>query len=134
MSWLERQFKLTANSTTVRTELAAGLTTFMAMAYIIVVNPGILSKAGMPFGPVLVATCLGAALGCFLMGLFANYPFALAPGMGLNAFFTYTVVLSMGVSWQVALAAVFVEGVVFLVLTLTRIREKVVNTIPRNIK
>ena len=130
MSWLENQFKLTENRSSVRTELAAGLTTFMAMAYIIVVNPGILSESGMPFGPVLVATCVGAAVGCFLMGFLANYPFALAPGMGLNAFFTYSVVMTMHVPWHVALTAVFVEGVIFLLLTFTNIREKVVNTIP----
>ncbi|MBP3439200.1 MAG: NCS2 family permease [Sutterella sp.] len=134
MSWLENQFKLTKSRTSVRTELAAGLTTFMAMAYIIVVNPGILSESGMPFGPVLVATCVGAAVGCFLMGFLANYPFALAPGMGLNAFFTYSVVMTMHVPWHVALTAVFVEGVIFLLLTFTNIREKVVNTIPLNMK
>ncbi|MDY4162453.1 MAG: NCS2 family permease [Sutterella sp.] len=134
MSWLENQFKLTENRSSVRTELAAGLTTFMAMAYIIVVNPGILSESGMPFGPVLVATCVGAAVGCFLMGFLANYPFALAPGMGLNAFFTYSVVMTMHVPWHVALTAVFVEGVIFLLLTFTNIREKVVNTIPLNMK
>ena len=134
MSWLENQFKLTESRTSVRTELAAGLTTFMAMAYIIVVNPGILSESGMPFGPVLVATCVGAAVGCFLMGFLANYPFALAPGMGLNAFFTYSVVMTMHVPWHVALTAVFVEGVIFLLLTFTNIREKVVNTIPLNMK
>ncbi len=134
MSWLEKQFQLSANNTSVRTEISAGLTTFMAMAYIIVVNPGILSESGMPFGSVLVATCLGAALGCFLMAFLANYPFALAPGMGLNAFFTYSVCLTMGISWKIALTAVFIEGLLFIFLTLTSIREKVVNAIPKALK
>lgn len=131
---LEKIFQLRENKTTVRTEIMAGITTFMTMAYIIAVNPLILSDAGMPMGPVMVATCLAAALGCFLMGFFANYPFALAPGMGLNAFFTYTVVLEMGLSWQAALAAVFVSGAVFLLLTLTKIREIIVNSIPLTLK
>ncbi len=134
MSWLEKQFQLTENKTSVRTEISAGITTFMAMAYIIVVNPGILSESGMPFGSVLVATCLGAAIGCFLMAFLANYPFALAPGMGLNAFFTYSVCLTMGISWKVALTAVFIEGLIFIFLTLTSIREKVVNSIPTALK
>ena len=134
MSWLEKQFRLSENQTSVRTEISAGITTFMAMAYIIVVNPGILSESGMPFGSVLVATCLGAALGCFLMAFLANYPFALAPGMGLNAFFTYSVCLTMGISWKIALTAVFIEGLIFIFLTLTSIREKVVNSIPKALK
>ena len=134
MSLLEKLFKLSENRTSVSTELTAGLTTFMAMAYIIVVNPGILSQAGMPFGAVLVATCIGATVGCFLMGFLANYPIALAPGMGLNAFFTYAVVITMGVSWQVALAAVFVEGIIFILLTFSSLREKVVNAIPLDMK
>lgn len=134
MSWLEKQFQLSANKTSARTEISAGITTFMAMAYIIVVNPGILSESGMPFGSVLVATCLGAAIGCFLMAFLANYPFALAPGMGLNAFFTYSVCLTMGISWKVALTAVFVEGLIFIFLTLTSVREKVVNAIPNALK
>ena len=110
-SWFERQFKLSEHGTDVRKEIMAGITTFVTMAYIIFVNPGILSETGMPFGSVLVATCLGASLATFLMAFLANYPFALAPGMGLNAFFAFTVVLGMGIPWQVALAAVFVEGV-----------------------
>ena len=134
MSWFEKQFRLSENKVTVRSEISAGITTFMAMAYIIVVNPGILSESGMPFGSVLVATCLGAALGCFLMAFLANYPFALAPGMGLNAFFTYSVCLTMGISWHVALTAVFVEGLIFIFLTVTSIREKVVNSIPTALK
>lgn len=134
MEWLERTFKLRERGTDVKTEILAGITTFMTMGYIIFVNPGILSKTGMPFGPLLVATCLSAALATVLMAFLANYPFALAPGMGLNAFFTFSVVLGMGISWKVALAAVLVEGVIFILLTLTRIREAVVNTIPVTLK
>lgn len=131
---LEKLFRLTEHGTTVRTEVTAGIVTFMTMGYIIFVNPSILSIAGMPFGPVMVATCLSAALGSLLMGLLANYPFALAPGMGLNAFFTYTIVLGMGLSWQAALAAVFMSGIIFLLLTLTKVREKIVNAIPLPLK
>ena len=134
MPWFEKQFKLKENKTDVRTEVLAGVTTFMTMAYIIFVNPGILSNTGMPFGSLLVATCLGSAFATFLMAFLANYPFALAPGMGLNAFFAFTVVLGMGVSWQTALAAVFVEGIIFIILTLTKIREEVVNSIPTALK
>ena len=133
-NFLEKLFKLRENGTDTKTEILAGLTSFMAMAYIIVVNPEILSQSGMPFGPVLVATCLGAALGCFLMAFLANYPFALAPGMGLNAYFTYSVCLSMGVDWKVALTAVFVEGVIFILLTLSNIRQIIVNSIPKSLK
>jgi len=131
---LEKIFKLREHGTTVRTEIMAGLTTFMTMAYIIIVNPQILGDAGMPAGAVMVATCLAAALGTFLMGFLANYPFALAPGMGLNAFFTYTVVLTMGLSWQAALAAVFISGIIFLLLTLSKAREAIVNSIPLSLK
>lgn len=131
---LEKLFKLKENGTDAKTELIAGLTTFMAMAYIIVVNPGILSESGMPFGSVLVATCLGAAIGCFLMAALANYPFALAPSMGLNAYFTYSVCLTMGVSWKIALTAVFVEGIIFILLTLSNIRQMVVNSLPNTLK
>jgi len=134
MSWFERQFKLKENGTDMRTEILAGVTTFMTMAYIIFVNPGILSETGMPFGALLVATCLSSALATVLMAFTANYPFALAPGMGLNAFFAFTVVLGMGISWQTALAAVFIEGVLFIVLTMTKIREEVINSIPTTIK
>ena len=134
MSWFERQFKLKENGTDMRTEILAGVTTFMTMAYIIFVNPGILSATGMPFGALLVATCLSSALATVLMAFTANYPFALAPGMGLNAFFAFTVVLGMGISWQTALAAVFIEGLLFIVLTMTKIREEVINSIPTTIK
>ena len=127
-------FGIKEAGSSVRTELMAGLTTFMTMGYIIFVNPSILADAGLPFDAVMVATCLASALGSALMGVLANYPIALSCGMGLNAFFAYTVVLTMKVSWQVALAAIFIEGLIFIVLTLTRIRESVVNGIPKSLK
>lgn len=117
-----------------KTELMAGLTTFLTMAYIIAVNPSILSETGMDAGALVTTTCLASALGCFIMGFFANMPFGLMPGMGLNAFFTYTVVLGMGVPWHVALTAVFVEGIIFILLTLCKVREAVVYAIPENMK
>jgi len=131
MSLLDRLFDLKARGTTVRTEVLAGATTFMTMAYIILVNPSILSQAGLPAAGVAAATCLAAGVGCLIMGLFANYPIALAPGMGLNAYFTFTVVLGMGVPWRVALGLVFISGVVFLFLTLTGVRRLIVSAIPR---
>jgi adenine/guanine/hypoxanthine permease len=131
---LERLFKLSENNTTIKTELAAGLTTFLTMAYIIFVNPQILSEAGVPFSGALFATCLSAAVGSMMMGLLANYPFALAPGMGLNAYFTYTVVKTMGYDWRVAMGAVFISGVAFLILTLARIRAMIVDAIPMTMK
>ncbi len=131
---LDSLFKLSANRTTVRTELSAGVTTFLTMAYIIFVNPSILAEAGVPFGGALLATCLAAAVGSLLMGLLANYPFALAPGMGLNAYFTYTVVKGMGCDWRVALGAVFISGIVFMALTLARIRMLIVDAIPMTLK
>jgi AGZA family xanthine/uracil permease-like MFS transporter len=131
---LERLFRLQENGTTVRTELEAGLTTFLTMAYILVVNPLILSEAGVPIDGALFATAVSAAIGSVLMGLLANYPFALAPGMGLNAYFTYSVVLGLGVPWQTALGAVFISGIVFILLTLGRIRELVVRAIPLPLK
>jgi adenine/guanine/hypoxanthine permease len=131
---LERLFKLSENNTTIRTEIAAGLTTFLTMAYIIFVNPQILSEAGVPFSGALFATCLSAAVGSLMMGLLANYPFALAPGMGLNAYFAYTVVKTMGYDWRVALGAVFISGVAFLILTLARIRAMIVDAIPMTMK
>jgi AGZA family xanthine/uracil permease-like MFS transporter len=129
-SLLERLFKLNEHGTTVRTELIAGLTTFLTMAYIVFVNPAILGDAGMPKGAVFVATCLIAALGTLIMGLYANYPIALAPGMGLNAYFAYVVVLGMGIPWQTALGAVFISGCLFLVVTLTGLREVILRAIP----
>jgi adenine/guanine/hypoxanthine permease len=131
---LEGFFQLSANHTNIRTEIAAGVTTFLTMAYIIFVNPAILSEAGVPFAGALFATCLASAVGSLMMGLLANYPFALAPGMGLNAYFTYTVVKGLGHDWRVALGAVFLSGVVFLVLTLARIRTLIVDAIPLTLK
>jgi adenine/guanine/hypoxanthine permease len=131
---LERLFALQAHGTDVRTELLAGLTTFLTMAYIIVVHPALLSAAGMDYGAVFVATCLAAALGSLVMGLFANYPIALAPGMGLNAFFTFTVVGQLGHSWQVALGAVFLSGLLFFLLSVFRVREWIINSIPQALR
>ena len=132
--WLDTRFGLSQQGSSVRREVIAGVTTFLAMAYIIVVNPAILSDAGMDFGAVFVATCLAAAIGTLIMGLFANYPVALAPGMGQNAFFTYAVVLGAGHTWQVALGAVFVSGVLFILISVLPVREWVINAIPRNLK
>ena len=130
----ERLFKLSEHHTTLHTEVAAGVTTFLTMAYIIFVNPAILSQAGVPFSGALFATCIAAAVGSLMMGLLANYPFALAPGMGLNAYFTYTVVLGLHHDWRTALGAVFISGVVFLILTLARIRALIVDAIPLTMK
>lgn len=131
---LEKFFKLSDNGTDLKTEIVAGITTFMTMAYILAVNPSIMAAAGMDQGAVFTATALSALIGTLLMAVFANYPFALAPGMGLNAYFAYTVVLGMGYSWQVALTAVFVEGLIFIVLSLTNVREAIFNAIPKNLK
>ncbi len=131
---LERLFKLKEQGTDIRTEVIAGFTTFLTMAYIIFVNPAILSETGMDRGAVFVATCLAAAIGCFIMGLVANYPVAQAPGMGLNAFFTYTVVFQMGYSWQVALAAVFLSGLCFVALSLFKVREWIIHSIPLSLR
>lgn len=131
---LQRYFELDKHGTTLRTEIVAGVTTFMTMAYIIFVNPQILADAGMDRGAVFVATCLAAAFASAFMGLYANYPIALAPGMGLNAYFTYGVVKGMGHSWETALGAVFLSGILFLVVSLTRIREWVIDSIPVSLK
>ena len=128
---LNRFFGLDVHGTTVRTELLAGFTTFLTMAYIVVVNPVILGAAGMPMAGVAAATCFAAAFGSILMGLVSNYPLALAPGMGLNAYFTYTVVKAMGVPWQTALGCVFLSGVAFLILTLCGVRQLIMNAVPR---
>jgi len=130
---LEHYFGFSAHATDWRTEILAGLTTFITMAYIIFVNPSLLSKTGMPLAAVTTATCLCAAFGSILMGAIANYPLALAPGMGLNAYFTYTVVLGMGVPWQTALGAVFLSGIIFLALTFTGIRQRLVAAIPHQL-
>lgn len=131
---LEKFFKLESNNTTAKTEVIAGFTTFMTMAYILAVNPNILSAAGMDPNAVLIATALASFVGTLLMALMANYPFALAPGMGLNAYFAYTVVIGRGYSWQIALLAVFIEGVIFIILSLTNVREAIFNAIPATLK
>ena len=131
---MERFFQLEANGTNVRREILAGITTFLTMAYIIFVNPAILKDAGMDFGAVFMATCLAAAFGSAFMGLFANYPIALAPGMGLNAYFTYGVVKGMNVSWEVALGAVFISGLIFLALSVVKVREWIIDAIPMSMK
>lgn len=131
---LETLFKLREHGTDVKTEVLAGLTTFLTMAYIVFVNPAILSSTGMDFKAVFVATCIAAALGSAIMGLVANYPIALAPGMGLNAYFTFSVVKGMGVPWQVALGAVFLSGIVFILVSLFKVREMIVDAIPHSLK
>lgn len=131
---LERLFKLKENKTNVKTELIAGLTTFMTMAYILAVNPSIFGDIGMDKGAVFTATALASVIGCVCMALLANYPFGLAPGMGLNAYFAYTVVLGMGYSWQVGLTAVFIEGIIFIILSVCNIREMIFNAIPASLK
>lgn len=134
MSFLERTFRLGEHGTDVKTEVVAGVTTFMTMAYIIFVNPSILSAAGMDKGAVFIATIFGAILGTLAMAFLANYPFALASGMGLNAFFAFSIVLGRGVSWQAALGLVFVEGIIFIILSVTPVREMIVNSIPMGLK
>ncbi|GGY07894.1 NCS2 family permease [Paludibacterium paludis] len=134
MQLIENLFKLKEHNTSVKTEVIAGFTTFLTMAYIILVNPLILSSTGMDLNAVFVATCLAAALGTAIMGLVANYPIALAPGMGLNAYFTFTVVKGMNVPWETALGAVFISGLVFLAVSLFKVREAIVNAIPRSLK
>src|SRR5919197_190052 len=133
-SLLDRYFALTPNGTDARTECVAGLTTFLTMVYIVFVNPQILGKAGMDEGAVFVATCLAAAVSTLIMALYANYPIALAPGMGLNAFFAFTLVLTYKYTWQQALAFVFLSGVFALVITITRLRQYVITSIPQNLK
>ncbi|RDY23219.1 NCS2 family permease [Romboutsia maritimum] len=134
IKFLEKIFKLSENNTNVKTEIIAGITTFMTMAYILVVNADILGSTGMDKSAVFAVTAISAFIGCMAMGLLANYPIALAPGMGLNAFFAYTVVLSMGYTWQFALCAVLIEGIIFIILTATNIREKILNCIPSVLK
>lgn len=131
---LEKLFHLKENHTDVKTEVIAGITTFMTMAYILAVNPSILSASGMDSGAVFTATALASLIATLLMAAFANYPFVLAPGMGLNAYFAYTVVLQMGYTWQMALAAVFIEGIIFIILSVTNVREAIFNAIPMNLK
>ena len=132
--WLNNFFAIKQNNSSIKTELMAGVTTFLAMAYITVVNPSILSQAGMDFGAVFVATCIAAALGSIIMGLYANYPISLAPGMGQNAFFAFGICIAMGNSWQVALGAVFISGILFILISVLPIREWLINSIPRSLK
>lgn len=132
--FFQKRFKLKERNTDVKTEVMAGITTFMTMAYILIVNPNILSEAGMDWGGVFTATALSAVIATLIMAFYANYPFALAPGMGLNAFFTYYVVLQLGKSWQFALTAVFLEGIIFIILSLFKVREAIFDAIPMNLK
>jgi adenine/guanine/hypoxanthine permease len=132
--FLERTFKLKDHHTDTKTEILAGVTTFMTMAYILIVNPLILSDANMDFGAVFTATAVASIIATLVMAFYANYPFALAPGMGLNAFFVYGIVLGMGYSWQMALAAVFIEGIIFMILTMLNVREAIIRSIPLNLK
>ena len=134
MTMLERLFKLRAHGTTVQTEIIAGATTYLSMAYIIFVQPAVLSLAGMDFGSVMMATCISSAIACLAMAFFANYPIALAPGMGLNFYFVFTVVLGMGIEWQTALGAVFISGAVFFILSVFRIRKLIIDAIPPSLK
>ena len=131
---LEKLFKLKEKGTNVKTEIIAGFTTFMTMAYILAVNPSILSDAGIDATAVLLATCIASFIGTAMMALFANLPFALSAGMGLNAFLAYTVVLGFGYSWQIALLAVFIEGIIFILLSLTNVREAIFDSIPLQLK
>ncbi|MDG2392481.1 MAG: NCS2 family permease, partial [Thalassotalea sp.] len=130
----EKLFKLSQHNTNVKQEILAGFTTFLTMAYIIFVNPTMLAMTGMDPGAVFVATCLAAAIGCLIMGLYANYPIALAPGMGLNAFFTFTVVMELGYTWNVALGGVFISGVIFTLLSVFKVREWIINSIPHALR
>ena len=132
--FIENYFRLRESGTTLRIEVIAGITTFMAMAYIIFVNPAMISQTGMDFGSAMVATCVSAAFATIFMGLYANYPIALAAGMGENAFFTYTVCLTMGISWQVGLGCVFIEGIFFIILTLTKMRQAIIDAIPPSLR
>ena len=134
VNFLEKTFKLSEHNTNVKTEIIAGITTFMTMAYILVVNPNMLSEAGMDKNAVFTATAIASAIGSIIMGLLANFPIALSSGMGLNAFFAYTVVLGMGYSWQFALCAVLIEGLIFILLTITNVREKIIECIPAGLK
>uniref|UniRef100_UPI0032E4FBB8 NCS2 family permease n=1 Tax=Lacrimispora sp. TaxID=2719234 RepID=UPI0032E4FBB8 len=134
VGFFEKVFHLSKNHTDVKTEVVAGITTFMTMAYILAVNPSILGAAGMDSGAVFTATALASLVATLLMAGLANYPFVLAPGMGLNAYFAYTVVLNMGYTWEMALAAVFIEGIIFILLSLTNVREAIFNAIPMNLK
>ncbi|MCP3704170.1 MAG: NCS2 family permease, partial [Alteromonas sp.] len=132
--FLEKLFKIKAHGSSVKNELVGGVTTFATMAYIIFVNPQIMAASGMDSGAVFVATCIGAAIGCLLMGLFANWPVGLAPGMGLNAFFSFTVVSEMGYSWEVALGAVFISGILFVGMSFYKVRQWIIESIPVSLR
>jgi len=134
VGFLERWFKLAAHKTTVKTEIMAGFTTFVTMSYIMFLNPTIMSNSGMPFDGLFLATCIGAAIATLIMGLYANWPVGLAPGMGLNAFFTFSVVGAMGYSWEIALGAVFLSGVLFVLMSVTRLREWMLDSIPMSLR
>jgi AGZA family xanthine/uracil permease-like MFS transporter len=134
MKWMAEYFKFKENKTDIKTEIVAGITTFMTMAYIIFVQPSILSQGGMDFGAVMVATCLSSAIATLIMGLYANYPIALAPGMGENFYFVFTVILGMGIIWQKVLGAIFIEGVLFVILSIWKVREKLINSIPESLQ
>ena len=131
---LEKYFSIDSHQTTVQKEVLAGVTTFITMAYIIFVNPQMMAQSGMDHGAIFVGTCLAAAIACFIMGLFANWPVGLAPGMGLNAFFTYTVVGELGYSWEVALGSVFIAGVLFFIMSITPLRRWMLDSIPMNLR
>ncbi|MED9787695.1 MAG: NCS2 family permease, partial [Latilactobacillus curvatus] len=133
-NWFERQFKIKASGSTIKTEIIAGITTFIAMSYILFVNPTILGDAGLDKGAVFVATALTGVVGCLATAFIANYPIAVAPGLGSNAFFAYPVVLGMGIPWQTALAGVFVASLLFMLVTVLKVREVVINAIPTNLK
>ena len=132
--FIQKYFKFKENNTNFKKEISGGLVTFLTMSYIIFVQPGVLKQAGMNFSSVMIATCLSAAIASILMGILANYPIALAPAMGENFFFAFTVVLMLGVSWQQALGIVFISGVIFVILTLIKVREKFINSIPASLK
>ena len=133
-NFLNNFFKLKLNNTDVKSEIIAGFTTFLTMAYIIFVNPQIMEASGMDKGAIFVGTCLAAAIACLVMGIFANWPIGLAPGMGLNAFFTYTVVGEMGYSWEIALGAVFIAGILFFIISVTNLRSWMISSIPMNLR
>jgi len=131
---IEKYFKFRERGTDLKTEIIAGITTFITMAYIIFVQPAVLSQGGMDFGAVMVATCFSSAIATLIMGLYANYPIALAPGMGENFYFVYTVILGMGIAWQKVLGAVFISGILFIILSLWKVREKLVENVPSSLQ
>ncbi len=133
-NFLDKLFELNSNKTSIKKEILAGFTTFITMSYIVIVNPQIMSSTGMNFGAIFVGTCLAASIGCFIMGLVANWPVGLAPGMGLNAFFTYSVVGEMGYSWEIGLGAVMLSGILFFIMSVTSLRRWMIDSIPTNLR